>query len=166
MQNRWLSVINCTDSSKQLLHNFDVPSPPNINRSILFVQNISNIRSKLKQCTFQDFENCNPPGNLNTNMLSFNCFEPLTQNGVYNIKMGMAKKSYPFDPMPTPLVVKCLDVLLPVITKIVNLSLQSGHFPSAWKEALVLPILIIRNFISNLSARTTGLFVTFLLFLK
>ena len=103
MQNRWLSVINCTDSSKQLLHNFDVPFPPKINRSTLFIQKISNIRSKFKQCTFQDCENCNPPENLNTETLSFNCFEPLTQNGVYNIIMGMAKKSCSLDPMPTPL---------------------------------------------------------------
>ena len=60
MQNRWLSVINCTDSSKQLLHNFDAPFPPCKDRSTLFVQKISNISSKFKQCTFQDCENCNP----------------------------------------------------------------------------------------------------------
>ena len=43
--------------------------------------------------------------------------------------------------MPTPLVVSCLDVLLPVITTIVNSSLLHGHFPSSWKEAIVTPIL-------------------------
>ena len=42
---------------------------------------------------------------------------------------------------PTPLLVKCIDVVLPVITKTVNISLENGHFPSAWKEALVRPIL-------------------------
>ena len=45
------------------------------------------------------------------------------------------------DPIPTTLVVKCIDVLLPALTKMVNISLESGHFPSAWKEALVGPIL-------------------------
>ena len=43
--------------------------------------------------------------------------------------------------MPTPLVVSCLDVLLPVITTIVNSSLLHGHFPSDWKETIVTPIL-------------------------
>jgi len=43
--------------------------------------------------------------------------------------------------MSTSLVVACLDVLLPVISRIVNLSLLCGHFPDAWKEALVTPIL-------------------------
>ena len=61
---------------------------------------------------------------------------------------------------PTPLLVKCIDVLLPVITKMVNISLESGHFSSAWKEALVRPILkknsldiVLKNYrpVSNLS---------------
>lgn len=40
-----------------------------------------------------------------------------------------------------PLVVKCPDVLLPVITRIINLSLASGQFSDEWKEALVSPSL-------------------------
>ena len=55
--------------------------------------------------------------------------------------MNLAKKSCALDPTPTPLLIKCIDVLLPVLTKMVNISLESGHFPSAWKEALVRPIL-------------------------
>ena len=43
--------------------------------------------------------------------------------------------------MPTKLVSDCLDVLLPVITKIINLSLETGIFPEDWKEALVCPLL-------------------------
>ena len=61
--------------------------------------------------------------------------------------------------MPSTLVSKCED-LLPVLTKIVNNSLQSGCFPEIWKEALVFPLLkkpgldvIFKNFrpVSNLS---------------
>ena len=52
-----------------------------------------------------------------------------------------AKKSCPLDPMPTSLVVGCLDVLLPVISRIINLSLSCGHFSEEWKEALDTPIL-------------------------
>ena len=43
--------------------------------------------------------------------------------------------------MPTSLVVGCLDVLLPVISQIINLSLSCRHFSEKWKEALVTPIL-------------------------
>ena len=42
--------------------------------------------------------------------------------------------------MPSKLVAQC-DALLPVITRIINLSLQSGCFPLSWKEALVHPLL-------------------------
>ena len=61
--------------------------------------------------------------------------------------------------MPSTLVSKCED-LLPVLTKIVNNSLQPGCFPEIWKEALVFPLLkkssldvIFKNFrpVSNLS---------------
>ena len=38
------------------------------------------------------------------------------------------------------LVSKC-KVLLPVLTNIINTSLQSGHFPELWKKALVFPLL-------------------------
>ena len=41
--------------------------------------------------------------------------------------------------MPTPLVVECLDVLLPVVSRMINLSLQTGSFPDAWKHADVRP---------------------------
>ena len=41
----------------------------------------------------------------------------------------------------TSLVVSWLDVLLPVITHIINCSLTSEEFPDCWKEALVSPLL-------------------------
>ena len=69
-------------------------------------------------------------------------------------------KSCQLDPIPTPIVLKLLDVLLPVITKLINLSFDTGRFAEAWKEALVLPSLkkpgldfAFKNFrpVSNLS---------------
>ena len=45
-------------------------------------------------------------------------------------------KSCALDPMPSTLVSRC-DVLLPVLTKLINMSLKSGQFPVAWKKALV-----------------------------
>ena len=43
--------------------------------------------------------------------------------------------------MPTSLMMDCIDVLLPIITKMINLSLESGLFADDWKCALVLPLL-------------------------
>ena len=66
---------------------------------------------------------------------------PLTESDVCALIQKSAEKSCLMDPMPTSLVVDCLDVLLPVITCIVNSSLSSGYFPALWREALVNPIL-------------------------
>ena len=41
--------------------------------------------------------------------------------------------------MPTSLVVGMSDMLLPIITNVVNSSLSLGHFPSDWKRVLVDP---------------------------
>ena len=63
------------------------------------------------------------------------------------------------DPMSSCLVSKC-DAPLLVITSIVNKSLEAGHFPESWKEALVCPLLkkpgldvIFKNFrpVNNLA---------------
>ena len=43
--------------------------------------------------------------------------------------------------MPTSLVIDCIDALLPIITKMINLSLETGLFADDWKCALVLPLL-------------------------
>ena len=72
---------------------------------------------------------------------TFRAFHVLTDSDVCALIQKSAKKTCPLDPMPTSLVVGCLDVLLPVITRIVNSSLSSGYFPAEWKVALVNPLL-------------------------
>ena len=41
--------------------------------------------------------------------------------------------------MPTPLVVDCLDVVFPFLTRMFDLSLETGCFPDMWKQAEVRP---------------------------
>ena len=45
------------------------------------------------------------------------------------------------DPIPTHLLKSCSGPLIPVITKIINNSLELGIFPECWKEAIVIPLL-------------------------
>ena len=72
---------------------------------------------------------------------SFTSFKSLSVDDVRHIIMRSSKKSCSLDPAPVSLVVECMDVLFPVITLIINSSLQSGHFPEVWKEAIVTPLL-------------------------
>ena len=53
----------------------------------------------------------------------------------------MKTKSCEIDPIPTDLLQKCIDHLLPVLTRLVNISLQSGVFSQKWKTAIVKPLL-------------------------
>ena len=47
-------------------------------------------------------------------------------------------KSWVSDPLPTSLLKECLQVLLPAITNIVNLSLSSSTIPRQFKDDLLL----------------------------
>ena len=64
-------------------------------------------------------------------------FTLLTEYEVSKLIEATPKKSCALDPMPTPLLVACIDTLLPVITKIINLSLRYSIFADQWKCALV-----------------------------
>ena len=68
-------------------------------------------------------------------------FIPLTESAVSKLIGCSPKKSCMFDPMSTSMVISCADVLLPVITKMINLSLNSGEFADDWKCGLINPIL-------------------------
>ena len=67
-------------------------------------------------------------------------FKQLSED-VRTLVSSASKKHCALDPMPSSLVSDCLEVLLPVITKIINSSLVHGYFPQVWKEALVKPLL-------------------------
>ena len=55
--------------------------------------------------------------------------------------MSSNSKSCPLDPIPTSLLKKCIDALLPILVNIVNLSFASNTFPDDLKIAMVLPLL-------------------------
>ena len=72
---------------------------------------------------------------------SFDGFRPVTEDEVRRVITRSAPKSCALDPIPVPLLVECLDVLLPTLTSIINSSLLSGTFPSIFKQSIVLPLL-------------------------
>ena len=75
--------------------------------------------------------------------------------------MNTKTTQWSLDPIPTNLLKQCIDVLLPVITRIVNLSLLQGFMPLSLKKALMKPLLknmnlmleILKNYrpVSNLA---------------
>ena len=72
---------------------------------------------------------------------SFKHFHQVDEEEVRKIIMESPTTSCHADPIPTGLLKNCCDELLPVITKIVNLSLSTGVFPVSYKIAHVVPLL-------------------------
>ena len=56
---------------------------------------------------------------------------------VKNTILQSSQKTCSLDPLPTSLFVECLEQLLPAVTAAINQSLQTGVFPSDFKEAIV-----------------------------
>ena len=82
------------------------------------------------------------PANLTvTDNPQFEMFALVTPSEVEKLINSSKPKSCKLDPIPTWLVKPCLPVLLPLITAIINSSLKSGCFPSAFKKAIVRPTL-------------------------
>ena len=87
-------------------------------------------------------------------------FKDLTEDDVKSLIQRSSSKSCSLDPIPSKLLHQC-DVLLPVITSLINMSLRTGVVPRALKEALITPLLkkpgadmhVPQNFrpVSNLS---------------
>ena len=71
----------------------------------------------------------------------FLSFQPLSEDDVRKLIKQSPNKQCSSDPIPTWLLKECLDSLLPVLTLLVNKSLQIGYFPEEWKNAAVKPLL-------------------------
>ena len=71
----------------------------------------------------------------------FGSFRPTTIAEISGIIKRLPDKQCDLDPLPTFLLKKCLPVLAPTITNIINLSLSTGDFPSCFKQAIVTPLI-------------------------
>ncbi len=74
---------------------------------------------------------------------------PTTDDEIRQLIMSRSNKSCELDPLPTWLLKRCLDELLPLLTRICNASLASGEFPQQYKSAIIRPLLKKSNLDSN-----------------
>ena len=104
-----------------------------------FVRKVENIRNEIDATPIsQSDRDLVPPDKpvVDTNVI-LRSFRNLSEQDIYDLIQKSAKKSCVLDPLQTTLVCDSLDVLLPVITKLVNTSLSTAHFPTEWKQAIV-----------------------------
>ena len=103
-----------------------------------FADNIKNIRSELDNTTPEPVSlSCQTTQNIPV----LDKFTPVTEEDVVNIIKKAPCKTCALDPVPSWMVQKHLGILAPTLTRIVNMSLEQGVFPSSMKHALVSPLL-------------------------
>ena len=78
---------------------------------------------------------------LPTNAAELNNFHEVSQEDVKEFAYKPLSKSCCLDPLPASLVKVCSPVLLPAITRMVNLSLTTGFMPGAVKIYSLSPTL-------------------------
>ena len=71
----------------------------------------------------------------------FSLFSPTSDEEILKVISECPNKQCDLDPIPTWLLKKSLPVLLSTITRIVNMSLTTGCFPSSYKHSIVSPLL-------------------------
>ena len=89
----------------------------------------------------QDFSgNTTPDEHIPLN-ITLDHFRPASQQEIHTILMTFNNKSCELDPLPTWLLKQCTEELLPLISAIINNSLESGVFLSQCKNAIIRPLL-------------------------
>ena len=78
---------------------------------------------------------CNSPA------ATFASFKPLTEMDVSKLLTCSRPTTCPLDPIPTNLLQSIAPTITPAITHVINASLSTGIFPSAFKHAQVTPLL-------------------------
>ena len=68
-------------------------------------------------------------------------FNPTSQEEVKRIIQLSPSKSCELDPIPTWLLKDCLNELLPILTKIINTSLETAKVPKSFKSSHIRPLL-------------------------
>ena len=102
-----------------------------------FSDKIEKLRLAFSPTTSSDPHHPHPP----SPPPDFSSFTPASEDEIRKLIFDSPNKQCDLDPIPTWLLKKCLPVLLPTITRIVNMSLTSGTFPSSFKHSIVSPLL-------------------------
>ena len=98
-----------------------------------FMNKIKNIRDELDK--YPEYS----PSNMARGQL--NTFTEVTQEQVIYYVKKMPTKGCELDPIPTKLFKEIASNILPIITRIVNLSLKEGVFADNWKVMIIRPLL-------------------------
>ena len=139
------SLFKCLDSlrnkgKKVILPDHDNPGDLCDEVVSFFANKVSKIRHLLENLRKNEPLQHRGPDDITAKDTLSN-FPIVSESKVRKIIMSSASKSCELDPIPTFLLKECIDVLSPIITNLINLSIKTSHVPSSFKIAAVSPLL-------------------------
>lgn len=108
-----------------------------------FDKKIATIRTELSNEATSNTQSCE--ANKQPCHAEFKEFRVMSEREIEGFVDTIGKKSCDLDPIPASILKECKSALLPVLTNIVNMSLQSASMPAALKEAVIKPKLKKNN---------------------
>ncbi len=136
--------INNSPNSRMLFKTFSSilcppPPPPSSTQTAddfgtFFINKITNL-------TAQFFTPQSVKHILPANINSFTYFSPLSEAETSKLILFSHPTTCPLDPIPSHLLQAISPAVVPALTHIVNISLYTGIFPSAFKQARITPLL-------------------------
>ena len=120
-------VLPTHDSLAQLVENFND----------FFIHRIHGFREELQRAS----NTCHSTVDKEVPHELLSEFNPASYTLFHDVIKSLSTKSCPSDPMPTRLLKDHLDLIVPVITTIVNESSSTGVFPTCLKHSLIRPLL-------------------------
>ena len=111
---------------------------PIANISSIFIKHFTNNVEKLR--TNIASEHVTSTLVTGTTAATFSSFEKVSQLTVEECILYSAPMSCELDPIPSKLLIECLDYILPSLTDLFISYLASGIFPQCFKSALLTPI--------------------------
>ena len=127
----------CSSTTAKALPSRDDPKQLADDFARFFVEKIEKVKDKLDNISSRPNQaaSSSPPTS------EFSHFTTLAEETIRKIVMKSPSSSCALDCIPTWLLKACISELLPSITRIVNLSLQCGIFPSSYKIARITPLI-------------------------
>ena len=105
--------------------------------SDFFIQKVKGIKASIRSLSTHDIPRPDPVQTWRP----MSTLQPASGQEIHRIILASPNKQCDLDPVPAKLLKLSLDLLLPIITYIINRSLATGEFPDVYKTALVTPIL-------------------------
>ena len=80
---------------------------------------------------------------------TFTSFQTVSKEEVEKIVLARPNKQCSLDPIPTWIIKKCIQTITPILTKIINCSINGGTVPNVFKRSVITPLLKKDNLDSN-----------------